>query len=225
MLKRCSPRSSTSAVNANGSASTSAAPFLPVKNATSSCSVPRATVPSTSGRALEPLRKNTLSRSGIALGELCMSWRQPAARNSKPPKKTRVAPRTSRLQLRLNFADLRRIEPLQKVRRPLAIELRILGLDEQEKLVAAGALEGGDVERRVVRLRQPVQHDHADHRGERGEQDGQLEGDRNELRPAVERLAGDVHRIRQEAHPLLQPETGEQTGDAAGQDDERQSAI
>jgi hypothetical protein len=44
-----------------------------VKNATSSWSVPRATVPSTSGRALEPFLKNTLSRSGIAFGELCMS--------------------------------------------------------------------------------------------------------------------------------------------------------
>jgi hypothetical protein len=54
-----------------------AAPFFPVKNAASSCSVPRATVPSTSGRALDAFLKNTLSRSGIAFGELCMSCRQP----------------------------------------------------------------------------------------------------------------------------------------------------
>ncbi len=73
MLKRSSPRSRTSAVSGKGSASTSAVPFFPVKNAASSWSVPRATVSSTIGRALEPFLKNMLSRNGIALGWLCMS--------------------------------------------------------------------------------------------------------------------------------------------------------
>src|SRR6476469_6028058 len=134
MLNRCSPRSSTSAVSANGSASTSAAPFLPVKKLTSSCSVPRATVSSTSGRALEPLRKNTLSRSGTAFGELCMSCRQAVTvRRQKAEDR--------RQNLRLNFADLRRIEPLEEIRGALAIEFRVFGFDQQEEAVAARARE------------------------------------------------------------------------------------
>src|SRR4051812_14335165 len=149
MLKRCSPRSSTSAVNAKGSASTSAAPFFPVKNATSSCSVPRATVPSTSGRALEPSRKKTLSRSGIAFGELCMSCRQAVAVSRQ---KTEVR----RQDLRRNFTYLAGVETAEQLRRRLAIELRVLRLDEQEELVAAGVLEAFDVEGRMVGLRQPV---------------------------------------------------------------------
>src|SRR5215471_17467505 len=193
MLKRCSPRSSTSAVSAKGRASTSAAPSFPVKNLTSSCSVPRATVSSTSGRALEPFLKNTLSRSGIALGELCMSCRQPAAAStSTATRRPDFGRRTSDIGLRLNFSHLAGVEAFEKIRRALAIELRIVGLDDQEELVAAGPLEALDVERRVVRLREPVQHDHPDHRRERREEDGQLEADRHELRPAVERLASDV---------------------------------
>src|SRR3954469_12724185 len=128
MLKRCSPRSRTSAVSGNGSASASAVPFLPVKNAASSCSVPRATVPSRIGRALDVFLKNMLSRSGMALGWLCMSCRQPdsavARRNAN----------AARRRLRLNFIDLARIEPLQELQRPRAIELRIVGLDQQEEL-------------------------------------------------------------------------------------------
>ncbi len=41
---------------------------MPVKNAASVCSVPRAIVPSTSGRALDPLAKNALWRSGRYFG-------------------------------------------------------------------------------------------------------------------------------------------------------------
>ena len=44
------------------------APFFPVKNAASVCSVPRAIVPSTSGRALDVFSKNALARSGRYFG-------------------------------------------------------------------------------------------------------------------------------------------------------------
>src|SRR5215813_7403445 len=207
MLNRCSPRSSTAAVSGNGSASASATPFFPVKNAASSWSVPRATVPSTSGRALEPFLKKMLSRSGIDFGELCMSCRQADTASSPAASSRRV--------LWLDFIDLARIEPLQEVQRALAIELRILRFDQQEELVAARVLEPLDVERRVVRHRQAVQDDHADDRRDRGEEDRELEGDRNELRPAVQRLAGDVRRERDEVHPLLQADAGQQSHDAA----------
>src|SRR5260221_11053095 len=137
MLTRCSPRSRTSAVGRNGSASSTSGPFFPVKNAASSCSVPRATVPSTSGRALDPFLKNTLSRSGIAFGELCMSWRQPdaAAATSQKAKGRRQR------NLGFNVAYLAGVEPLQKVARLHAVELRVRRFDQQEELVPARALE------------------------------------------------------------------------------------
>src|SRR3954469_9411094 len=141
MLNRCSPRSRTSAVSANGSASTSAAPSLPVKNDTSSWSVPRATVPSTSGRALEPFLKNTLSRSGIAFGELCMSCRQPVAASSNAAStRPDFGRRASDIGLRLNFVHLGGIEPLEEVGGRRAIEFRVLRLHDQEKPIAARAL-------------------------------------------------------------------------------------
>src|SRR5688500_11132934 len=79
MLKRSWPRFSTASSTGNGSSLTVAVPTLPVKNAASSCSVPRATVPSTSGRALPPSVKNAVPRSPRYFGWWCMSWRQPAA--------------------------------------------------------------------------------------------------------------------------------------------------
>src|SRR5436190_13277835 len=192
MLKRCSPRSRTSAVSGNGSASSSTAPFFPVKNAASSCSVPRAIVPSTSGRAVDSFLKNMLARSGWAVGPLCMSCRQPAAattrRHAAPSLiETAIAPRPSRLALRLNFIDLTRIEPFEKVVRRGAIELWIRRLHQEKELVAAGALEARHVEHRVIRHRQAVQDDHAEHAGNGGEQDRHLERHRDELRPAGER--------------------------------------
>src|SRR4029453_5612996 len=139
MLNRCSPRSRTSAVRAKGSASTASAPAFPVKNAASSCSVPRPIVPSTTGLALDVSLKNMLSRSGIALGWLCMSCLQPAAASRRSPTSR------PRLALRLAFIDLARIQRLQEIQRLHAVELRVRRFDEQEELVPAGALEALDV--------------------------------------------------------------------------------
>src|SRR5258708_34853137 len=134
MLKRCSPRSSTSAVSANGRASTTVAPLFPVKNAASSWSVPRATVPSTSGRALEPFLKNMLSRSGIAFGWLCMSCLQPEAAARRPIALTANGTRqTASDWLRLNVVHLGGVEPLQEIARLHAVELRVGRLDQQEE--------------------------------------------------------------------------------------------
>src|SRR6267142_1710226 len=178
MLKRCSPRSRTSAVSANGSASSSVAPLFPVKNAASSWSVPRATVPSTSGRALEVSRKNMLSRSGIAFGWLCMSCRHPPRAARTPSAMTAHGTRhTANASLRRNVVHLARFEALEKVPCPLAIELRVRRFDQEEELVPARALEPRHVEHRVIRHRQLVEHDHPDDRGQRGKEDCQLEDD------------------------------------------------
>src|SRR5258708_2863894 len=140
MLKRCSPRSSTSAVSANGRASTTVAPLFPLKNAASPWSVPGATVPSTSGGALEPFLKNMLSRSGIAFGWLCMSCRQPAAARKPSAMRANGQRRTANAVLRLNFVHLAGVEPLQEIARLQAVGILIGRLDQEGEFVPAPPL-------------------------------------------------------------------------------------
>src|SRR5688500_14572383 len=125
------------------------APLFPVKNPASSCSVPRATVPSTSGRAVETFLTNRLSRSGCAVGVLCMSWRHPVAASKHS------AATTSGLWLMshgsgFNITHLGGVEPFEEFARLLAIEFRVRRFDEQEELVAAGPFEARHVEDRVI---------------------------------------------------------------------------
>src|SRR5262249_37268603 len=93
------PRSSTFSSIANGNSLTSAPPLLPVKNASSSCSVPRATVPSTSGLALIPSAKKALALSPRYFGWLCMSCRHPVA--SRQPAAIRIEATCLHLLLRV----------------------------------------------------------------------------------------------------------------------------
>ena len=52
-----------------------------------------------------------------------------------------------------------------------------------------------------------------------------LEGDRNERRPAVQRLAADVQRVGDRRHPVLQQVAAEAADDAADQHDQRQPGV
>src|SRR4051812_43372996 len=104
MLKRSCPRFSSASSTANGRSLTVALSILPVKNASSSWSVPRATVPSTSGRALEPSAKNALARSPRYFGWLCMSCRQPV-------RLTRQSPATTSTLIRLSTHLSLRVGP------------------------------------------------------------------------------------------------------------------
>src|SRR6185369_7927949 len=63
-----------------------------------------------------------------------------------------------------NGRDLARTERLEKSSRPFEIELRIARFDAQEEPVSAGEREACHVEYRMVRLRQAVQCQHAEHR-------------------------------------------------------------
>src|SRR4051812_14715731 len=151
---------------------------MPVKNASSSCSVPRAIVPSTSGRALDPSAKNSLARSPRYFGWLCMSWRQ-------APSNAHTTRTSAALDLRFNIADFPRTETLQERARAIAIELRVVRLDGQKKSILAGVhREPFDIEDRVIRHRQSVQAKHAEHGGKGRKEDRQLEGHRHEHRPA-----------------------------------------
>src|SRR6186713_619374 len=63
-----------------------------------------------------------------------------------------------------NGRDLARTERLEKSSRPFEIELRIARFDAQEEPVSAGEREPCHVEYWMVRLRQAVQCQHAEHR-------------------------------------------------------------
>src|SRR5436190_5729724 len=179
MLKRSCPRLRTASSTGNGSSLTVTLSTLPVKNASSSWSVPRAIVPSTSGRALEPSAKNSLARSPRYFGWLCMSWRQAPAPTSERQRVTTilsrlglhlsrraaphphalslagVAARSGRGRLSLNITDCPRTETLQERSRAIAIELRVVRLDGQKKSILAGVhREPFDIEDGVIRHRQ-----------------------------------------------------------------------
>src|SRR5688572_1933646 len=129
MLKRSCPRSRSFSVIWNGSSLTVAVPIFPVKNASSSCSVPRATVPSISGRALDLSANSVLGRSGRYFGWLCMSWRHPLTSASAA---TSIA-----VLLWLDFIDLLRPQVLQQRPGLHPVELRIVRLDGEEQAVLA----------------------------------------------------------------------------------------
>src|SRR4051812_38190395 len=62
-----------------------------------------------------------------------------------------------------NCGDLPRVQGLEKVPRLVDVELHILRFDAQEEAIAAGEREARDVEHGVIRLRQTVQREHAEH--------------------------------------------------------------
>src|ERR1700733_12888034 len=102
-----------------------------------------------------------------------MSWRQ-AARNGSRPRTAMSARRLMRNLHHLAWLELR-----EEGSRPLGIELGIRGLDQEKELVLAGKLEARRVEDRMIRLREPVEHQHPDHGEERAEQNRRLKGWRN----------------------------------------------
>src|SRR5687767_11680035 len=129
MLKRSSPRFRSASVIWNGNSFTVAPDIFPVKNASSSCSVPRATVPARSGRALDPSANSALGRSGLYFGWLCISCRHPLANT----RQTNAAAVT----LRFDVIDLPGSETLQEGPSLLTVELRVIGFNRQEQAVLA----------------------------------------------------------------------------------------
>src|SRR5882762_9823084 len=95
----------------------------------------------------------------------------------------------------LHFRDDSWPEAQEEAPRAVRVELRVARLDADEEPVLGGEGEGGHVEDGMVRLRQPVEREHSQHRGEGREEDRGLEGGRDEGGPAVEGPAPDVHRI------------------------------
>src|SRR5262249_53508738 len=116
-----------------------------------------------------------------------MSWRH------AEPRRTATRTRVREPLLFLNRGHLTRSERLEKTARGDEIELSISCLDAKEKPVPTRQGEAWHVEHGVVGHRQSVQREHAENSRERGSEDGALERDRDEGRPAVQRPAADVH--------------------------------
>src|SRR5712691_294041 len=160
-----------------------------------------------------------------------MSWRQPERTSAAETKDTKATkdtedrrPRALRppafvsfvpsvpLFLIGNSGDLPRIEGLEESARRVDVEPRIPSFDAEEEPVAARQREARHIEDRVIRLRQSVERQHAEHRRERGDENRALEGDRDERRTAVNRIAADVQRIGDDRCPVLE----QIAADAAG---------
>src|SRR4051812_31187912 len=226
---RSCPRAMTFASIGNGKAVASLPFSLPPYSSGSSFRWPRATVPATIGRADSESEKKADCRSGVYLGWSCMSCRQ--AVESAAASARIASPRTEEqvqfwgeVSIR-NGCHLPGTERFEEGARALEMEPRIARLDAQEEPVAAGEREPRHVEHRVIRLRQAVQRQHAEHRGKRGAEDRALEGDRDERRPAVKPPAADVERVRLRRRPVLQQVPGQAADDPANQHDQRQPRV
>src|SRR6266849_2491282 len=121
-----------------------------------------------------------------------------------------------------NIVDLPWPETFEELVDLIELEFRIARLDDEEELIARRLRESLDVEDRVIRHRQSVEAEHAEHRAECSEKNHALERDRDPRRPAVERLAADVHRIADHVRVPAHEEAAETAEDAAGEDDLRE---
>ena len=200
-----------------------------VTSRTSSSRRPRATVPGTSGRDARPSAKNVLASSGSYFGWSCMSCRQPGdEQRERAPSASDAAVAIGARHQCSTSDTLRGSRRSRKRRVSVAVELRIgrprcrgrSGRASRER-------EARHVEDRVVRHRQPVQREHAEHRRERGaSRTVHLEGDRDERRPAVERPAADVERVVDRPRSsTASAEAADAAGDAAEQHEQRQPAV
>src|SRR5476649_1165778 len=237
MSKRCWPRAITAASTRIGNSVASSPLTFPVYISSSSFRWPRATVPSTSGRAERASLKKADSRSGMYFGWSCMSWRH--AEPDKPAISHENAKTRNQILFVLscfrgdpitrgsvcNGRDLPRVQRFEEVARRFDVELGILRLDAEEEPVTAGQREPRQVEDRVIRHRQAVEREHAEDARQRGRENRALEGDRDERRPAVQRLAADVERVRDDRRPVLQRVAADAADQAANQHDERQTRV
>src|SRR5689334_17123636 len=103
-----------------------------------------------------------------------MSWRH-AEKPITDAAETNDTKNARARRLFRNGGHLSRIERLEEPPRCFEIELRVARLDADEESVAARQGEARNVEHRVIRLRQAVQRQHPEHRGQRRGENRALE--------------------------------------------------
>jgi len=77
------------------------------------------------------------------------------------------------------------------------------------------------VENRMIRLGQFVEGEHTENRSERRSENGQLKGDGNKSRPAIEGTAPDVQRVGARHSPVLKEESSDAPRQATEKCDRR----
>src|SRR5712692_6538850 len=114
-----------------------------------------------------------------------------------------------------------RFDAPEKLRCLGKMKLRVARLDANKETIRGGMREAVHVEHRMMRLRQPVQGEHTKNRGERRAENGELKGDGNESRPAIEGAAPDVQGISDGRNPVLKTEAADAAGESADQGNQR----
>src|SRR5580693_9344278 len=115
------------------------------------------------------------------------------------------------------------IQAFQKLFGLRQVETLVAHLHHQKKAVVRRQSEARNVEDRVIRRGQPVHRQHAEHGAQRGAQHRELEGDRNERRPAVVGLATDVQRIADYVRVILHEKARKAAEQPADENDHRQN--
>ena len=229
MLKRSCPRASTARVTGKGNVSTNFPRCLPLYKCSSSRSCPRPRcLPQTDARRGH--RRKTCCRRAARIWvdrPSSADNRQPQ-RNQTPAKRAaldlapspraatdRVAmPRSpfdpanlanSLVPFTVQLHTLPEVRKLSRNRRVASlVEFRIGRFDAQKKSISLASWKRSHVENRMIGHRQTVERQQPENRGEPRHEYRQLESDRDEDRPAVQRAPADVQRIVDHRNPILQ---------------------
>src|SRR5579859_2362207 len=110
-----------------------------------------------------------------------MSWRQPErpSPRAKSAASTGSAKRFCAEALMRHLRDLQRMESFKKTPGVIQPELGVLRLNAQKEAVTAGPDKIGRIKHRMIRLRQPVERDHAKDRSQGRAQNGALKSHGN----------------------------------------------
>src|ERR1035441_6528568 len=90
-----------------------------------------------------------------------------------------------------HLRNRKRLETFHELLRSHQVELGIGRLDTQKETIARYRRELLHVEYRVIRLRQSIQREHAEHASQSGKQDRHLKSRNDERRPRVIRFPAD----------------------------------
>src|SRR5512146_814256 len=112
-----------------------------------------------------------------------MSWRHPARNNSSASASNTMRNCAGRLMRHLR--DIGWMIAFKEFSCFCHAEPGVLRFNTKKKLVPAAGGEAGNVEHRMIWLRQAVQGQHAKHRGQRSAQHGAFKRHRDKGRPGV----------------------------------------
>src|ERR1700694_5796776 len=161
------------------------------------------------------------------LGWSCMSCRQPES----PSPRTKSAASTGSVKrfcaeaLMRHLRDLQRMESLKKMPGLVQLEIGVLRFNAQKEPVTAGPDEIWGVKHRMIRLRQPIERNHAKYRGQCSAQNSAFKSHRNKRRPGVKWLAAHVDGIVHRGNPILKGITADHAQHGAAERQQRHTIM